>query len=166
MPFGNDIFTREVIVGNRWSRHVAATLSSLGVPCTPSPLEIELDMSKVHRFENEMDITLDLQPGHLEVKSRALQFTSDPASFPYQTAFVDTKIGWDKKKPKPLAVILISQKTCEKVVIPTSTSDRWGTKTAIDRVRNIHECWYIVDKSLMRPFDELVEWLLDRQSRY
>ena len=165
MSFGNDIFTREVIVGHKWSRYIASTLCNLGIPCTASPLEVELDMSKVHRFENEQDISLDKQPGHLEVKSRALVFNDDPKSFPYETAFVDTKIGWDKKNPRPLAVVLVSQKTSHKLVIPTSTQDKWGTKDAVDRVRNIHERWYTVDRSLLRPFSELVDWLTERQSR-
>lgn len=166
MPFGNDIFTREVLVGHRWSCHIANHLNSLGIACTPSPLEIELDLSKVARFENEKDIVLDLQPGHLEVKSRNLVFTDDPRSFPYATAFVDTVIGWDKKEPRPLAVILISQHTGHKLVIPTSTQPEWGIRRARDRVRNINESWYTVDKGHLRRFADLTDWLQTRQERH
>lgn len=166
MPFGDDIFAREVIIGHRWSNHVARCLNDLKISCTASPLEIEPDPLKRSRFENEQDVVFSLINGHLEVKSRNLVFSDDPASFPYSEAFVDTVIGWDKKDPKPLAVVLVSQITKAKIVIPTSTSPDWGMKRARDRVRNISENWYIVRRSSMKPFSELVDWLLIKQERH
>jgi hypothetical protein len=83
-------------------------------------------------------------------------------SYPYDSAFVDTLDGWNKKKEKPLAVVLVSQKTSSMLVVPVSTSANWGSESKYDRVRGIFETWLTVGREYLKPMEELVSWLKTR----
>jgi hypothetical protein len=157
------VFRSEATIGQQWSQKVANELNNCGVDCYATPLEFATSIEDRARFENEQDVIFTSQTGCIEVKSRRLKFTNDPTSYPYLTAFVDTVQGWDKKSPKPLAVVLVSQITSAKLVIPVSTQSQWGRVNAYDRVRHFRENWYTVNKTALTPFPQLVEWLLDRQ---
>lgn len=157
------VFWSEAAVGQQWAEKVAATLNNCGINCYATPLEFATGIEDRARFENEQDIIFTSQTGCIEVKSRRLKFTNDPNSYPYETAFVDTVQGWNKKYPKPLAVVLISQITAAKLVIPVSTQQQWGRVNAYDRVRHFRENWYTVNKTMLTPFTQLVEWLYGRQ---
>lgn len=157
------VFRSEAAIGQQWSQKVASTLNNLGVNCYATPLEFATSVEDRARFENEQDVIFTSQTGCIEVKSRRLKFTDDPNSYPYDTAFVDTVLGWDKKNPKPLAVVLVSQLTAAKLVIPVSTQQQWGRVNAYDRVRHFRENWYTVNKTMLTPFSQLVEWLQNRQ---
>lgn len=160
----DELFYEELSAGHRWATHVANEMNERHVRCHVKPMEFRENLDDRDRFENEQDITFDIMSGCVEVKSRRLHFTHDPRSFPYGTAFVDTVAGWEKKQPKPLAVVLVSQLTKAMIVVPTSTKGKWGTKRSFDRVRNIEESWYVVNRTQLRSFDDLVAWLLARQS--
>jgi hypothetical protein len=164
VPWGrNDsLFRKEAEEGHKWARLVAERLSALSVPSTTSPLEFAVDEADRERFVNEQDVLLTNASGFIEVKSRRLAFTEEPSSYPFGTAFVDTATGWDKKHPKPLAVVLVSQFTSAMLVVPVSTQSTWAITRSYDRVRQISERWYTVDSDLLRPFAELVEWLKSR----
>jgi hypothetical protein len=73
-------------------------------------------------------------------------------------------MGWDRKSPKPIAVILISQITGAKLVVPVSTQHKWKKNTAYDRIRKITETSYVVNKSELRTFSDLTTWLSSKQS--
>ena len=167
-PWGeNDaLFRSEATEGHKWATFVADQLSTSGVPSTATPLEFAADVADRDRFVNEQDVTFVHQSGFIEVKSRRLTFSGDPKSYPYRTAFVDTVTGWDKKQPKPLAVVLVSQVTSALLVIPVSTSPKWKAVSSFDRVRQINERWYTVESSLLRPFSSFVEWMDRRAASY
>lgn len=162
----DDLFLGELTVGHGWAEKVANALKEEQIKCHIKPVDFRKNYRDRKRFENEQDIIFDTMPGCIEVKSRRLAFGSDPSSYPYKTAFVDTRNGWVKKKPKPVAVVLVSQQTGNMLVIPVSTSGRWGTQISFDRVRSIEESWFVVDKRLLRTFGSLTDWLIDRQLRY
>lgn len=160
-----DTFRKEATIGHTYTQKALHHLQNNGIKCHTTPLTFAPTPQDRKQYTNEKDIILHTPPGCIEIKSRRLNYTNNPQTYPYPTAFVDTQIGWDLKNPKPLAVILISQKTDAMLVIPTSTHQNWKTTTTFDRIRKITETWYIVDKELLRPIDEFVEWLQRRQER-
>lgn len=161
-----EIFVEQLAIGHGWATYVADALNDRGVRCEVTEMEICKDLEDAKRFADEKDIIFNDMPGYLDVKSKAMRFNSDPDSFPYTTAFVDTEHGWNQKKEKPLAVILVSQFTKEMLVVPPSTSSTWKPVRKRDRIRNIWDNFLQIRKSDLRRFDDLVQWLLARQDRF
>lgn len=161
-----EMFREQATIGQTWAEHVASELNNNKVHCKATPLEFATSEADRVRFENEQDIIFDMFSGCLEVKSRNLSFTANPLSFPYETAYVDTVSGWNKKTPPPLAVIVVSQITQAKLVIPTTTKPYWRQRRSFDRVRQYSDTWYTVHRTHLRPFDALVQWLLEKQERH
>ena len=154
------LFFSELEKGNKWARYVADYLNSQEISCYTPESKVRSDISEIPEFSShEKDIVLNSGIGHLEVKSRNLNFNSGVEGYPYQTAFVDTLDGWAKKAEKPLAVILVSQRTSQMLVVPVSTEPYWKSESKYDTVRQIHETWITVDKTYLKPMTELVEWL-------
>lgn len=160
------IFREQAAIGQSWSERVAADLRNANIDCYATPLEFAASVEDRQRFENEQDIVFRWQTGCIEVKSRNLSFTTEPSSFPYKEALVDTVSGWIKKNPTPLAVVLISQITGEKLVIPSSTAPYWGTIVTFDRVRRHSDKWFLVDRNRLATFDSFVQWLAIRQAQH
>lgn len=161
----DDVFRREAVIGHGWSERVAAALNSVGVKCHTEPLEFAKDVADRARFGNEQDVILDLLPGCIEVKSRAgLRFTADPASYPYDTAFVDTVHGWHKKNPTPHAVVLVSRPTGHFLVVGAGSQKHWTKEVRFDRQRQITDTFYMAHKQYLRTFDLLVDFLLRWQN--
>ena len=157
----DDLFREQLAVGHQWARRVADRMVTAGIPASLTPTEWRNDIHDRKRFENEADIIVDLPAGPIviESKSRKLRFTG-PHDYPYGTAFVDTVEGWNKKDPRPVAVVLTSQVTGESVVVPVRTSqEHWTFRKVHDRVRNIDVVSYECPKRLLLPFERLTEWL-------
>jgi hypothetical protein len=160
----DELFFAELAKGNKWAQFVSDFMSSNEIPAYTPKGRIRENISEIEEFSvNEKDIMFENMDGHLEVKSRNLSFGRTMEDYPYETAFVDTLDGWNRKAEKPLAVILVSQKTSEMLVIPVSTKDSWGTESKYDTVRGIHETWITVHKTHLRPVEELISWLKTRQ---
>jgi len=161
-----NLFVQQLKIGNKWTEYVASKLREKRIDAYATELEVREKVEDRHRFTNEQDILFNNMPGCVEVKSRKIKFFDDPMSYPMQTAFVDTVLGWNKKSPKPLAVVLVSQITKSMLVVPVSTENKWGTSTHFDKVRKITETSHTVDKGLLKTFDEFSEWLINRQSKF
>lgn len=157
--FDDDLFERELIEGHKWATVVHERFLSLGLPSVITPYSMRQDVKDRGQWSDELDLHVGQYP--VEVKSRRLKFT-DPSSYPYGTAFVDTVVGWDRKPVKPLAVVLVSQSTSAMVVVSAKTEPLWRTQTAFDRVRGMEENSYACPKKLLLPFEALVEWLRER----
>jgi hypothetical protein len=155
----NELFRSEASKGQRFAEYVATLLQNCGFEASATPLEFAATIEDRERFINEQDVVFEDRPGCIEVKSRNLTFSSKSASYPFDTAFVDTKTGWDLKSPKPLAVFLISQRTGHVLVVKPSTQTLWTVKRAFDRVRKINENWYQVNKSDLVSFSDFCAWL-------
>lgn len=95
----------------------------------------------------------------LEVKSRPLWF-SDPPSFPWPTALVDTVEGWEAKAVEPRAVLLVSQPARRILVVSTKTKPRWTVKASRDAVRGTFADFYECPRELLCSLQWLVNKLL------
>ena len=162
--YANGLFEKEASIGLKFTKIVASYLNSCNIDCTVNDIEYAETAQEVINFATyEQDIIFDKIPGCLEVKSRRLTFDSNPESYPFKTALVDTVYGWETKAKTPLAVILISQWTNAMLVVPPSTKDSWTHFSSYDKTRKIHETWYECPKSKLAPIEDLVEFLANRQ---
>ena len=159
----DDLFRRELEAGHRWAQVVSQRFQGAGLHVEVTPLEWRKDIDDRHRFAGERDLLVGKSHVHIESKSRRLHFTDDPATYPFDTAFVDTVSGWDQKPSVPVAVVLVSQLTEGMLVVPVRrTRAEWTIEERRDRVRDISDRWYCVRRRLLLPFDDLVQWLLQR----
>lgn len=160
----NDFFQSEARKGHTFTQLMAARLNNRGVRCRATDLEFAKDIADRQRFVNEQDIVFDWSEDCIEVKSRDLWFTEDPNTFPFETAFVDTVQGWDKKTPEPLAVLVVSQREPHHcLVIPRASKKSWTVRRAFDQKRGYSDDFYQINRTSLAPFDALVDWLLRRQ---
>jgi hypothetical protein len=157
--YNDQLFRKEATKGQHFAEFVAVLLQNCGFAAYATPLQFANTIEDREKFINEQDIVFEDRSGCIEVKSRDLTFSGKPASYPFSTAFVDTQIGWNLKSPKPLAVVLVSQRNHHVLVIRPSTEPNWTVKNSFDRVRKINESWYQVNKSFLVPFSELCSWL-------
>jgi hypothetical protein len=152
----DDIFKREATLGAKYAELVAARLRCHGIDAEATELTFAETEEQIADYEDEQDVLLS-DGRCLEVKSRRLAFDSDPSTFPYKTALVDTAAGWRKKKNKPIGVCVVSQHTDQMLFIPAETEPQWGTKKGWDRVRSHHENWLTVDRDLMVTFNQMLD---------
>jgi len=83
----------------------------------------------------------------------------DPSTFPYDDLIVDTVSGYEAKEPKPIAYVMVSQKTGGMFVIPTAFSKSWRVERKYDRDRKHEDDFYLTNKRFGRPFSQLVSKL-------
>jgi hypothetical protein len=164
----DNLFTEQLAAGHRWAEVVGDRLRrECGFPVSVTPMTVRASVEDIPRYADDIDIRVghdDAPQVVIESKSRALTFTEDPASFPYRTALVDTRSGWDAKETPPAAVVLVSQQTSAMLVISVRRTRRlWTTKYAYDRVRDIYDHWYEVPREALVPMQTLVDWLASGQ---
>lgn len=158
----DDLFFSELEKGHRYTIEVARRLRLLGIDANITQITKRIHVDDRDLYEDEADIIIPGSPLYVvEVKSRDLYFEC-AHDFPYQTIFVDTVNGWDKKNPKPIAVVNVSRQTLGMAVIRASTSAHWGIKIAHDHVRDINDTFYIMDRDRLVGFGSLVEYLRQR----
>lgn len=156
--FENDeLFFDELARGHQWAEFVAERLRRAGFETEVTPMRKRQSIEHRHEFAREIDLLVGPRKAPFEVKSRDLSFGEDVASYPYRTAFVDTVSGWDAKDPRPVAVVLVSQRTRAMLVVPPSTAPEWERESKRDRVRGIDDEWYTISRSRLLTFDELAE---------
>jgi hypothetical protein len=158
--FGRDLFEAELQEGHTWAQRVHERFLYHGLASRLTPYSICDDLDDRWMYAQEQDIHVWDYP--IEVKSRRLEFTQDPRSYPYGSAFVDTVFGWDRKETKPLAVVLVSRVTSDMLVVSHKSQQSWGKESSYDRVRNMGEEWYTCPKGLLLPFETLTDWLRAR----
>jgi hypothetical protein len=163
--FSNDeLFRRELEEGHARAEEVAARFRDSGLQVEVTPLEWRHTIEERHRFRDEFDLNVGTRkPCRIDVKSRRLGFTS-PADYPYRTALVDTVFGWEAKARKPASIVVVSQLTGGLAIVRSSTSAQWVIRRRFDGVRRIEDDFYEVERELLATFDELVVWLLRRET--
>lgn len=152
-----ELFTKECKEGHKWERYVAHFLSLHGLSVRVGKQTIRESIDEINEYENEPDLVC--QGFVLEVKSRKEAFTS-PDHFPYPTIFVDEVEGWNKKDPKPEAVICVSRQTGSMIAIPQVSEPHWEvSQRTFDRTRKSVCDYYEADKELWVGVDKLVQFL-------
>ena len=158
----DDLFREQLRAGHEYATFVADHLRAAGLTIAVTPMEWRATVEARHEFADEFDLVV----GHtrrkiVDVKSRKIDFTG-PGDYPYPTAFVDTVSGWEAKVHRPAAIVLVSQQTNAMAVIPVSTKEQWTRKRRHDNVRNIDDEFFFVRRDLLRPIDDLVDWLREQ----
>lgn len=165
--FQNDaLFFEQLQAGHHYATTVAARLTDAGLAVGVTPMEIRANIADRARFVDEHDLTVGAaDPCRIDVKSRDLAFSSSD-DYPYPTAIVDTVAGWNQKTHKPRAIVLVSQTTEAMIVVSARDAPhQWTVERRHDRVRKIHDQFYMVTRDRLRTFDELVHWLREREHR-
>lgn len=154
-----ELFLQQLKLGDLWADHVAAEIRKLGKEAVASPHQVATTQAERDMFtEFDKDIKLS-RDRVLEVKSRSLSFTDDPATFPYETAFIDTVEGWKAKDVTPVAVAIVSQKTGAIVIAPVSKQPEWSQSRVHDRLRGFDITVYECPRIFLKSFREFVAWL-------
>ena len=166
MGFYDDdtIFKRELFKGLEWEKWLAEQMEAQGFDVDLQHLPFRKTFADSKNFMDQQDLKVgkkDIKMFHLECKSRNIKFNS-PKDYPFPTIIVDTKYGWDNKKSMPVGIVIISTITKKCIVVPTSTRTFWKTEKFHDRIRDIDDVNYIVDKKYARTFDELIAKMKER----
>lgn len=143
--------------GHSYNEVVAERLRSEGIGCEVPELELVSTKEEIQRMtENEKDIILD-NGLVLEVKSRNIGFSENPYLYWQKDIYVDTVSGYEAKKTKPYAYVMVSQKSGNMIVVHSNTKDRWFKKTVTDPYRKITDVFYKVEKQYITTWASLVE---------
>lgn len=130
----DELFKKELEKGHFWQTCVATFLKEEGLEVEAPGLEIRDQIQDAFKFINTKDL---IAAGEIiEVKSRNLSFTSGH-DYPYKTIFIDTVSGWEAKKPKPFAYVMVSQITGCMIWTPGNSKKGWTVTRNRDRVRRI-----------------------------
>jgi hypothetical protein len=157
--YSKELFVSELTIGTKWAFYVADFLNAQGISCHATEMELAETEADIPEFsKNEKDIILHDIEGSIEVKSRRLVF-NDWLSYAWDEMFVDTVSGWHKKAEKPLAIIVVSQITGKMLVIPSETEPNWFKFSGYDKIRGIHDTWYMAKKKDILDIDEYLEIL-------
>lgn len=143
--------------GHSYNEMVAQRLQSEKIGCEVPELELVSTKEEIQRMtENEKDIILD-NGLILEVKSRNLGFSEDPALFWQKDIYVDTVSGYEAKKVKPYAYVMVSQKSGNMLVVHSNTKDKWFKKTVTDPYRKVTDVFYKIERQHLTTWASLVE---------
>lgn len=153
-------FRLRLEVGLEWERRVASFLESIGQKCT---LDQSQDKPDDYDWKKESwDIVLE-DGSVVEVKSRSGKYPfTCPDDFPFDDILIDPIMKYDSKRIKPLVYIFISQKTGAMVWLPTDTDEHWTTKIVRDPYSGYRYRTYSAPRSLLRPIEELADFLNSR----
>lgn len=147
--------------GHSYNEVVAQRLRSEGINCEVPELELVSTSEEIRRMtENEKDIILD-NGLVLEVKSRNIGFSEDPSLFWQKDIYVDTVSGYEAKKVKPYAYVMVSQKSGNMIVVHGDTKEHWFKKTVTDPYRKVTDVFYKIEKKHLNTWDSLIDRLKD-----
>lgn len=150
-------FREQLLRGRKTEERVAFDLLMEGFTVGLGRCEFRATFDDRHDFSDEKDIVV--APGHvLEVKSRGIAFTS-AEDYPYDTAFVCATRRWKARQRKPCAVILHSEKTGERLIVPASTRSHWKATNFYDSARGFNEEAFEITRDRLRPWSDLLEHL-------
>jgi hypothetical protein len=142
--------------GHTYNKIVAQRLINEGIGCTVPELELVTSNADIARLtKEEKDIILD-NGLVLEVKSRNLGFSEDPALFWQKDIYVDTVSGYEAKEIKPYAYVMVSQKSGNMLVVHSSTKDKWFKKTVTDPYRKVTDSFYKIEKKYLTTWTSLI----------
>ena len=143
--------------GHSYNEIVAKRLRSEGIGCQVPDLQLVSTKAEIEQMtKTEKDIILDIGL-ILEVKSRGIGFSEDPALYWQKDVYVDTASGYEAKVIKPYAYVMVSQKSGNMIVVHSNTKEHWFKKTVKDPYRNITDVFYKVEKAHITTWASLIE---------
>jgi hypothetical protein len=155
--FKNDgLFRRELEHGYQWQRYVVEQLRKNGIVARVPDLHFRTSVSDRHDWEETTDVTLE-NGKSLEVKSRRLKFTG-PTDYPFPTVIVDTVSGYNAKRVKPQAYVLVSTITGN-IIWMSGERIGWTIQEKYDATRKISDSFFLAPREALMPFCELVSVL-------
>ena len=149
----DELFIKELKAGHDWQRLAATYFELHGFDVVMPELTIRDSIKQAGDWIDSKD--LKVNSNIIEVKSRNEIF-SLPQYFPYDTVFIDTVAGYNAKKTKPLAYVMISRPTGAMLCLKTDNSDGWRTEEKFDRTRKINEVFYVCDKTRLQSMNYLL----------
>jgi hypothetical protein len=151
--------------GHFYNKMVASFLNDNGINCYAPELKIAQNSQEIREMtQTEKDIVLTgIHDGVLEVKTSSREFGWDPADFPYSETIVDTVSSYEEKIIKPLAYVLVSQKTEAMVALPPSTKSRWKVRRLYDNKQELWDDFYVIQKQDIAEIGKLINYLLLHQ---
>lgn len=161
------LFFRELAEGRRWQTWIAGELRRAGLEVEEPPLTIRDRIEDASRWSADDSDLIVHGPERmvLEVKSRGASarfwWDGDRLVYPYPTALVDTVAGWEAKRERPRAVLVVCRQTRAVVVVSAATQPRWERVPMFDRVRGIRDLFYTCPVAPLRP----LPWLIRRLTR-
>lgn len=152
----DELFISELKKGHQWQTLPQVFFQLQGLKVEMPDLSVRSNIAEAGHWINTTDLIVEGNP--LEVKSRDEAFTA-PDTFPYSTIIVDTVAGFDAKKEKPIAYIMISRKTGCMLALASNSQSQWEIQERFDHVRKITDKFYFASTSLLRPLNTLVNFL-------
>jgi len=151
--YSDDNFRRRLVASLPSLELVAEGLARAGVSAEVSEYRFRENVQEIAGYtEGEKDLVLRKSRFCVEVKSRDLSWTT-PGDYPYGTAFVDTVAGFERKRKKPIAYVLVSNRTGAMACVPEFTCTGWTQERRRDRERGILDNFYMVDRKLLVDLD-------------
>lgn len=158
----DELFRSECLEGHRWQRVVATYLWAHGLDVELEKPQIREHVSQRHEYLDTLDLRCN--GVKFEVKSRRERFV-DPASFPFDTIFVDTVSSWEGKSEKPAAYVCISRPTGAIIWTQGRDSRPWHRLRRFDKVRKITDQFFAAPRDQWEPVDSMVARLKQRARR-
>ena len=150
------LFFKELKEGHQWQYLPAVFFQLHGLLVEVPELRVRDSIQEACKWKDSVDLIVN---GRLiEVKSRNEHFTSS-ASFPYHTILVDTVSGYKAKETKPLAYVMISRPTGAMLTLKATSSKGWLIETKYDRIREIHDEFFVSDRANLQTLDCLVAFI-------
>jgi hypothetical protein len=150
----DDLFREQLIAGRRVEFVLAIDLLDLGFGVKVGQLEYRDSFGA--DFADQADVMVG--GGHvLEVKSRSLHFTC-PGDYPFDPVYLGNGRRWMARRKRPCHFVIVSS-AGSRLAISTATSDSWKVDTTHDSVRDIYNTVLTAPRSLLVPFESLVEHL-------
>jgi len=158
-------------LGHSYNVKIAQRLNDAGIRCYAPELRLAQNHSEIADFTaNEQDVVLLDVNGWIEVKSSSFSFEDgqpetartqmrNGSERTYDRLIVDTVSSFETKAVKPLAYVLISQKTDGVLVVPVTTKNNWTISHFFDYQRQHYDDFYQCPIQHLKTFDDLVAHL-------
>lgn len=157
-PKKTDDFRQALQTGRRYELLVASKLLEEGFWVRTPVMAEDSTTEEYTQRQQDLIVGVGGRNAVIEVKSRALKF-NDLNDFPFDSVFIDTVSGWDKKAVTPGTVLIISQPTEAILVVPVkSTMKHWTEEKKYIPSRGYKETSYAIDPALTKSWG----WFIGR----
>jgi hypothetical protein len=162
----DETFFAALARGRRVELAIATELLDAGLWVKAGRAERRHDLADADRFRNEVDLAVAIrrQLYAIEVRERPeLDFTDDPASFPYPTLIVTDVEGYERETDHAYATVIVS-KSGGKLVVPGFTRPLWKRVDTYDRRIGRERAFFELDRAEALPWPWLIAHLTELEA--